>query len=150
MLSFVLCAYRARAFIFARIRFSSITNMPLFELQSCVGSCQTKKLTIQQYTKTIAATIYFYSNNKHTSFSQKSNEVTLGFLNIISARVLCGLFLLFPILLYPSLQFCSYRIFHSRIFSPPPTFYHCATQRCIAVDNLVKSTDRLLRGSRPQ
>ena len=83
----------------------------------------------------------------HTLFSQKNkdkyNEVTSGFLNIVSrwrsipltppfstpvvySRIFhscifhpCYLLLLFPLLHFPPLQFWPYRIFHSGIFSRP-------------------------------
>ena len=61
-------------------------NMPLFELQACVGNYQTTNTKIVANDPTLCKNkgrYYFHSNNKHTLFSQK-NKVSLGFLNIIS------------------------------------------------------------------
>ena len=62
----------------------------------------------------------------------------------------CYLLLLFPLLHFLPLQFCSYRIFHSRIFSPPVRL--CRDVYCRltlggvydGADSGVKSVDRLL------
>jgi len=87
--------YLARVFTFARICFSSVTNMPVFELQSCVWNYSELHAGIKN-TNVVANNppicenedcYYFKSNNKYTLFIQrdKSNAVTSDFLDIISA-----------------------------------------------------------------
>jgi len=66
--------------------------MPLSELQSCVGNyhviTNTNVIATNPPTGDNKGRYYFYSNSKHTLFSQKnkdkSNDVTKGFLDIIS------------------------------------------------------------------
>jgi len=66
--------------------------MPLSELQSCAGNyhviTNTNVVANNPPTGDNKGRYYFYSNSKHTLFSQKnkdkSNDVTKGFLDIIS------------------------------------------------------------------
>ena len=120
-------------------------NMPLLELHACVWNYHIGLITNanvvankQPICKNKGKGCYYWqNNNKHTLFSQKNkdNEVTWGFLNIISSWCSirftpafstpasyscffhsgifhrCCLLLHFPLLRFPPLQFCPYRIF---------------------------------------
>ena len=122
-------------------------NMPLFEhARLCL------KLSLRPITYTNVRVnkspicknkgcYYWQNNNKHTLFSQKnkdkSNEVTWGFLNIISGGCSIRFTPAFStpaiyscffhscilhrccLLHFPPLQFCPYRIIYSRIFRRP-------------------------------